>query len=327
MRQLLALLPLLACAREPAIGLAPTKERAVDVVTPGWEQIPTSDGPAARTTQMVFDTARNRIVLFGGFGDPPGSGLDDTWIWNGSAWTELQPKHRPPARAAAAMVYDAARDRVVLFGGARPAGGVYGDTWEFDGADWVEAHPAVSPSPRWSPAFAWDATNQRTTLFSGWIGDGSGLDTWSYDGRSWELIADAGGPGKEGGYPIATFDPRTGRTAMLTDEIVDGQSVAHLWWFDGLHWTEQALSVLPSHPGQTVLGSHSTYGLVQYGGIGDGGRLWTFDGATPHLRQLIPAPAAVNAQALVSDPAQGRLLLFGGGGEDGRRRDELWELR
>jgi hypothetical protein len=51
-------------------------------------------GPAARfMTSIAFDADRGRAILFGG------SALldqfDDTWSWNGKAWTQLHPAHHP----------------------------------------------------------------------------------------------------------------------------------------------------------------------------------------------------------------------------------------
>ena len=65
---------------------------------------------------MAYDAARQRVVLFGGFG---GGHLGDTWEWNGTNWTQLTPSTSPTARNAHAMAYDAARQRVVLLGGTK----------------------------------------------------------------------------------------------------------------------------------------------------------------------------------------------------------------
>ena len=70
-------------------------------------------GPAPRQQHsMVFDSARNRIVLQGGR-----SGVDftDTWEWNGVAWTNMQASNQ--ASYAAAFAYDSERQRATLFGG------------------------------------------------------------------------------------------------------------------------------------------------------------------------------------------------------------------
>ena len=67
-------------------------------------------------SQMAFDVARQRSVLFGGFHSSVGT-TDRTHEWDGNVWVEASPSARPPARYQAAMAYDAARGNCVLFGG------------------------------------------------------------------------------------------------------------------------------------------------------------------------------------------------------------------
>ncbi|MBI3893655.1 MAG: hypothetical protein HY303_19215 [Candidatus Wallbacteria bacterium] len=64
---------------------------------------------------MVFDSARQRIVVFGG---TAGSrlGLGDTWQWTGTVWEEAATAGSPSRRSGHAMAYDSARGKVVLFG-------------------------------------------------------------------------------------------------------------------------------------------------------------------------------------------------------------------
>src|SRR5215468_2010500 len=80
----------------------------------GGEAAPVA--PAARWGHaMVYDAARDRVLLFGG---STGTTFhDDTWSWDGSRWTQLAPSLSPPARDQHVMAYDGARGRVVLFGG------------------------------------------------------------------------------------------------------------------------------------------------------------------------------------------------------------------
>ena len=39
---------------------------------------------------MVYDAARDEIVLFGGWNNGE---YADTWVWNGSDWLQLFPAH------------------------------------------------------------------------------------------------------------------------------------------------------------------------------------------------------------------------------------------
>ena len=75
---------------------------------------------------LAYDSARGRVVLFGGTASL--LTLSDTWEWNGNVWTRQTPAVSPPARIGHALAYDVARGRVVLFGGHGP-GGTLSDTW------------------------------------------------------------------------------------------------------------------------------------------------------------------------------------------------------
>jgi hypothetical protein len=132
---------------------------------------------------MAFDSARRRVVLFGGR-DSSYSPLGDTWEFDGSSWTQVHPTTLPRPRRAACMAYDAGRGTVVLFGGA-DSGGSRMDTWLWDGHDWT-AGP-TGPSARRSCAMAYDYARDALVMFGGATGDrnaGGPIalgDTWIYE--------------------------------------------------------------------------------------------------------------------------------------------------
>ena len=96
---------------------------------------------------MAYDSARGRVVLFGGNGRDTGPGystnvLNDTWEWDGNAWAQRMPATNPDVpsslapymRTSFAMAYDSSRGLVVLFGGVSSAV-VFGDHWEYGPAN------------------------------------------------------------------------------------------------------------------------------------------------------------------------------------------------
>src|ERR1044071_5072371 len=102
-----------------------------------WKNV-TTVGPHPRANHgMVYDSARNRMVVYGGFFWPPdseiGDYLWDTWELDGTTWS-LRTTTGAGALTNHARTYDSARGRVVLFGGN--VGGVLGNTWEWDGTSW-----------------------------------------------------------------------------------------------------------------------------------------------------------------------------------------------
>jgi hypothetical protein len=100
-------------------------------------------GPAPRSHEaMVYDSARSRVVLFGGQKsylqpemDYAQAYYNDTWEWDGEFWTQVA-DIGPLARSGAAMIYDRVRARVVLFGGWDRQNNFSPDTWEWDGEAW-----------------------------------------------------------------------------------------------------------------------------------------------------------------------------------------------
>jgi hypothetical protein len=95
-----------------------------------------------------------KVVLFGGdiIGlDGDWTSVDETWLYDGTDWTQENLSRAPPARdsAAAATVGDV----VVLFGGGPFVGPALGDTWTWNGSSWtVDMRPG--PSPRVGAAMA-----------------------------------------------------------------------------------------------------------------------------------------------------------------------------
>lgn len=75
---------------------------------------------------MATDTARNKIVLFGG----GFASLNDTWEWNGSTWRQMSPCVSPQHRGLHAMTFDSARAKTIVHGGCRSNGCPNGETWE-----------------------------------------------------------------------------------------------------------------------------------------------------------------------------------------------------
>ncbi len=113
---------------DPGLADAPTWE--FDGVN--WSMVNTPTSPGSLWGHaMVYDSARQRLVLFGGYGPsyPSGTDLNNTWEYDGFDWTQTTPSHAPGPRSQHGMAYDSERNRVVLFGGI--GGSMGDDTWEY----------------------------------------------------------------------------------------------------------------------------------------------------------------------------------------------------
>jgi len=125
--------------------------------------------------------------MFGGFAGS--SYFNDTWEWNGTAWSQRAPANAPSARYDAGLAYDTGLQRVLLYGGFGP-GAAATDTWSFDGNNWQQL-TTVGPST--TPWLAHDPRRQRTVLVDAQPAGGGA--TYEWNGGAWVQRLASGGQG------------------------------------------------------------------------------------------------------------------------------------
>jgi len=100
---------------------------------------PTTSPPSRTEGAIAFDKRRGKVVLFGGTTNfSPFGPLDDTWLWDGTTWSQVAPSLSPPT-ATAHMTFDAASNQIVLVSGTQ--------TWVWDGQNWSMQDESVGPPP------------------------------------------------------------------------------------------------------------------------------------------------------------------------------------
>jgi hypothetical protein len=190
--------------------------------------------PSARAEPAVaYDSARRRIVLFGGHRTENGARirLGDTWEWDGQRWEQTS-TDGPSPRNGAAMAYDAGRGRVVLFGGS---GGPSADTWEWDGRTWTR-NDSAQTAGRFNSAMAYDPNRRAMIRFGGWDGAGRAGGTWRYDAAGWTRL-DATGPSPRN-HTGMVYDPL--RETIVLFGGHDGPRVlGETWEWDGGAWAQR----------------------------------------------------------------------------------------
>ena len=135
---------------------------------------------------LVFDSARRRLILFGG---QSGTFYSDVWAYDIAAntWNQLGRDDTGPARRYGhGGIYDAARDRLVISHGFTTSGR-FDDTWAFDlkGNKWINLTPAGAlPLKRCLFHSAYDGARGQMYLYGG-CASGFGPcplgDLWSFD--------------------------------------------------------------------------------------------------------------------------------------------------
>ena len=180
-----------------------------------------ASSPSPRTlSSMAFDPAvfpNGQMVLFGGLtinGTQPVP-LNDTWVWNGTAWIQLSSSTSPPARFGASMAFDQTNHILLLFGGS-DGNQVLNDIWVWNGSNSVQFFPAQMPSSRAFSSMTFDASIMQLVLFGGagnLVGEFFG-DTWLWTksqpiGSTWLPVTTTS---------ITNPAPRSG-ASMAFDEI------------------------------------------------------------------------------------------------------------
>ncbi len=319
--------------------------------TPAWTLLETTGlAPSARLGHvLLYDTRRDRLVLFGGADD---MSRNDVWVLPLGTlplqWTELTPTGTPPGRRVFAQaVYDSLADRLVLFGGADSLvidGGPLdfrNDLWALSLSGtpaWSEITPAgTPPSPRAGGSAVYDRARQRLLLLQGY--DGSTLAdcfTLSLDGSpTWAPLGASGGPPPARCLSAVANDAPDDRVVIFgglvdpaTNDFLDDA-----WSLDlaGPAWTE--LSPTGDAPSARAF-TASVYDppqdrLVVYGGqsgmelVTDA--VWSLSlGAEPAWANLqLGRPPARMAQASAYDPVH-QVLVVHGGESSGATLDDLW---
>ncbi len=243
--------------------------------------------PGRYSAGLTYDSARGKVVLFGGSVSVQGTETagDDLWEWDSltSTWEgPFTPPSRPGPRWFARLAYDEARRRVVLASGKDSA--LIDELWEWDGASKIWAGPlapARRPAPRDGVAVAYDSVRMQTAVFGG--GSDYGVprnatnELWSWSGSGWS------GPV----VPSPGATPR--RDQAMAYDSSRGVFVVFGGRLIGTGWDD---------PAEPVLGD-----LLEYA---PGPRVWSSPAA------LTAGPSSRFSASMVFDSARGRAVLFGG---------------
>lgn len=263
--------------------------------SPVWSPLTISgDLPGPRhSPQWGYDAARNRILLFGGYGKHYPTSyvyeyLNDIWQLdlNGSPqWTELTPAGQAPSgRLAGAAVFDPMRQRFVGFGGTI---GAPVDTWILNmqghgQANWQPLPTqGAGPEGGWGMTSVYDAREDRMIIFGGSLGDGyygSKNDVWELTLRGvprWRHITTTGTPPLPRRSAAAIFDPKRNRMVVYGG-------------FDAVQGSDMFLA--------------DTWSLE-------------LGSSTPHWTPLAPVgvtPVGRDATPAAYDPLHDRMIFYGG---------------
>jgi hypothetical protein len=258
-----------------------------------------NDSPPPRISAVMAYTG-DGILLFGGFNHSilPKTRYNDTWLWDGTKWTEVTTTSSPPPRSESTMVY-IGNGQVLLYGGAGNGVLRLADTWLWDGmtktwTDVTPSDPTESPPGLNAMHIAYDEINQEVVLYGGIYSGGTNDATWIWNGAIWEKRnVTQSPPGRIKG--TMAYDKNLGRTVLLGGyygPTNNAQLREDMWVWDGTDWSEiQGIDLPPERYGAVMVYDSQRAQLVLFGGEGENGIFedtWTYRTSEVHSVSITP---------------------------------------
>jgi hypothetical protein len=290
-----------------------------------WSNRAPSVAPDVRRQHaMVYDSANNKTVLFGGY---ESSLYNDTWVYDytDNAWTNMNPTTYPNPRRLHTMVFDSRNNLTMMFGGITWSQYCRNDTWGYNYTTdtWTNLNPATSPSVRRSHAMVYNSVNDTMILFGGYNGtyltDIYLNDTWAYNYtlNTWTQRNPATSPSARMSYAMV-YDIANNRIILFGG--YNGSYLGDTWVYDYSTdtWTNMNPATSPSaRSGHTMAYDSANNRVVLFGGYDGSSYLsdtWIYNYGTNTWTQVNPStsPSVRSEHAMVYDSVKNRCVLFGG---------------
>lgn len=260
--------------------------------------------PIGGVRPMVYDSARQRVVMYGG----QFSLMGDHWEWDGLRWLQPTAAATPGSRLNPVLVYDAARQSTVLFGGEDNQSIFFTDTWTWDGVAWTQLSPTTSPPGMRTHAFAFDAARERVVVLGG-------SQTWEWDGSDWQRVFTANSP--QGlSLPRMAYDAQRGEIVLFGGP--QSGTAGETWTYDGVDWEQRFPASSPQGRRHHAMAYDAERRrVVVHGGTNDSATLpplsdtWEWDGES-WTAVILPGGPDARGASMAYDAARGQMVLFGG---------------
>lgn len=332
------LLSLAACAAAgPSVTPEPTAQASPTGAAPPMpaSAAPTPEprDPVARVyTHLASVDTLPGVLLFGGItSSPPDGGvfLGDAWIAKTPpVWTRADPGSAVPMGDAVA--YDARSDRVVVFAIVAPGDSLarQNETWAYDAAaDEWSLVGTEQPDGLHGARAAYDAESDRIIVVAR-----EAAKVWAYDvdTDTWEERSSQT-PGI-GTYHGIAYDIESDRVVVFGGGSGPGAGVTLAYDYNSDTWTDLSPDASPTdRVYQAMAYDPTTDRIIMFGGVQGGGETptdetWSYDvdANTWTLLSAAARPGPRGWAALAFNPADGTLVLFGGGPRREEATDETW---
>ena len=296
------------------------------IVESNWQLID-KKGPISRiSTDVVYDSGRDRLVLFGGEANSGMRYLNDTWEWNGTKWKRVS-KSGPSKRSGHAMAYDSRRGVTVLYGGI-PAYETKESTWEWDGTQWTEIITENSPGEKFEHRMVYDTARGMVVLFGGDRFSKSSDQTWLYDGSSW-VLSDAEGP--VGRYDLSMcYDSAREVVVLYSGSNKQSDVLDDIWEWNGRGWKQIKPDYSVYRTGQSMVYDPVEQRSIMYGGSTNNSQVilldtWSWDSEEWEQIATDGPYFYYSENYLAWDEANSRMLAVGRTDSNAKRM-ETWSF-
>jgi hypothetical protein len=214
-----------------------------------WAQQNPATAPApSEFGCSAYDSASSQFVMYGGTDGGADNGLDLTWQWTGSNWTQLSPAASPPG-GPCSMTYDPVRKTLVMlvldWNARASTTAPVAQTWTWNGSTWSHVTDLPTPGPMGAGIFpiAFDAATGTDLSYVGQTTcppdtsadvspdiDCTQTDqTWAFDGMSWTQLPAANNP-EPGAFYTGAYDAATHQFVLIGGVIdfTKGENAATL---------------------------------------------------------------------------------------------------
>jgi chitodextrinase len=275
------------------------------------------DAPPARYGEsMDYDPNMQGLLMFGGHAIGL-SGLNDTWLFRGGAWTNLTRVSplAPGPREDASMAFDPAPEEngSVLLGGNVFGVGYSNDTWIWEGwSGWVFLNTSARPPDSGLTQMAYDPVDGAIVVFGCGEGCGAANQTWElYSGQWWQVHAPNPTPSYQFGYrygDVLTYDSALSKVVLFGGYSFTGV-LNDTWTFSNGVWTNVTGSVGPAPPARwsAAMSTDSTgFPPVLFGGTrtfsptGNINDTWVLEVPPTVMLAVAPVSAGVTANVTVT---------------------------
>ena len=273
-----------------------------------------ADGPKVEFPSLVYDAARDEILMLGTTGSEV-----VMYRYEEGTWVRIEPETLPPCAGQSTMVFREWDGTVLSYGGSCPVSGVSNDTWIWDGTDWTEMELQRSAGSIFGYGMAHDQSRNQTIIYGG-FGFEESQSTYRLTDERWAAIGTTGFPGPRTQFVL--------QPALSDDHLLffGGQDAldffADFWRLKDLEWERELVEGTPTVCASPVAARDPQRNRLVI--LCSSSRTYEFDGEKLELKESKDNPKSRLFSMMHWDPVSRRVIMYGGIDDFGSYLNETW---